>query len=448
MANVLARVGSLLNGRHASTATIQTFVVKVLIVGLNLGTGVITARVLGSDGRGELAAIMLWPQFLAFTLTLGIPQSLVYNLKRYPDPDSRNELYSSALVLAGLMGVVATVVGIVFMPMWLSQYSAATIRAAQFFMLLAPFELIGLVFIAAFEARNEFTFANQLRYSLPIATLIIILGLLGLESRSPVAFGLAYAVPTIPINIWMFLRLCDRYSFRFANLRLTAQRLFDFGIKAYGVDLLSTLSGRIGQALVVGLLTATSMGLYTVALHISRKLNVFEDAINTVLLPKAAARPVPEIVAITGRAVRASTFLTTLCVIPLMIIGPLVITFLYGEEFRGAIPVFRILLIEVLLAGTTWMLSKAFMAAGKPGTVTLLQGFGLGITIPLTLLLVPRYGLVGAGLALLCSTALRFVFILACYPMVLKVKPPSLLLTMADIRYLKTSISQRNKSKG
>lgn len=441
LSNVVTRVRSLLDGRKGSTATIQTFLVKVCIITINMGTGIVTARILGSQGRGEMAAIILWPQFLAYTLTLGIPQSLLYNLKKHPD--RKSELYSTALIVSTLLGFVAAAVGIFFMPQWLSQYSTTTIRAAQWFMLTSPISLLGLVFSAAFEARSEFTFSNQIRYFIPLTTLAALLVLMLLGINNPIAFGMAYILPPIPIGIWMFVRLLSRYDFKLSNFKESVQTLLDYGFKAYGIDLIGSLSGRIGQALVVGLLTPTAMGLYTVAISLSRALNTFEEAINVVFLPKASARPIPEIVMLTGRAVRVSAFLTLLCVLPLMFLGPFFLHLLYGEEFVEATTVFRILLIEVLFSGINWLLAKAFMAAGKPGVVTVLQGTGLAITIPLMIVLIPRYGLSGAGFSLLASTGIRFVLILLSYPLIFKTMPPSLMLNMQDLHYLRQTLLSR-----
>ncbi|TVQ16883.1 MAG: polysaccharide biosynthesis protein [Leptolyngbya sp. DLM2.Bin15] len=444
MRKVFNQVRSLLSGKSGITAAIQTFVVKVLVITINMGTGIITARVLGSAGRGELAAVILWPQFLAYALTLGVPQSLLYNLKRYPD--EKSELFSTALVLSFMLGILASGIGIIFMPYWLSQYSPNIIRAAQWFMLASPLSLLSMVFAASFEARDEFTFSNQIRYFIPLSTLVFLLLLLAFDVDNPITFGMAYVLPSVPVGIWMFTRLWSRYQFSMQNMYSASKRLLDYGIKAYGIDLIGSLSGKIGQALVVGMLTATSMGLYTVAISLSRVLNTFEEAVNIVLLPKASARPLPEIILLTGRAVRASTFLTLLCVAPLLVLGPFFLTLLYGEDFAPAAPVFRILLVEVLISGTSWMLAKSFMAAGRPGVVTVLQGIGLSITVPMMLLLIPRYGLIGAGLALLISTSVRFVLVLASYPLVLKVAPPNLLITMDDVQYIRRSIAKRDQS--
>ncbi len=438
MKSIPNRIGSLLSSHTAASATIQTLVVRIFIIVINMGTGIITARFLGPEGRGEQAAMLLWPQFLAYTITLGLPKSLLYNLKKHPE--EKSELFAAALLMGTGLGMVATLVGIMFMPQWLSQYSPEVIRYAQWFMVTAPLALLGVTFMAAFESQEEFTIANQVRYLGPIGTLTTLVVLILTRAVTPFNVALAYALPSVPIQIWMLTRLWNRFRPRWRGLGESLKWLTSYGLRSYGIDLLGALSGQIGSVLVVGLLTATSMGLYTVALSLSRMLNMFEDAIVTVLLPKAAARPIEEVVALTGRAVRISTFLTLLCIIPLMLLCPVLLSLLYGSEFMGAVPVFRILLIEIMLNGMTWVLAQAFMASGQPGTVTLLQGVGLGLTVPLMLVLIPKYQLVGAGLSLLGSTLARFVFILVSFPLVLKISPPRLLITLKDWRYLKQII--------
>ena len=159
---------------HSSTAAIiQTFASKILILATNIATGIITARFLGPEGRGEQAAMILWPQFLAYTLTLGIPSALQYNLKRYPE--QKSQLLSASLLMGTILGILATCIGILFIPRWLSQYPSDVIRFAQYFMLVAPLSLISVTLAAALEAEGEFSLANRLRYLSPLLTFIVLI---------------------------------------------------------------------------------------------------------------------------------------------------------------------------------------------------------------------------------------------------------------------------------
>lgn len=433
--NVVRWVGS---GRTATAATVQTVLVKILILGINVSTGVITARTLAPQGRGEQAAMAMWPQFLAYTLTLGLPAALRYNLKRYPEEQS--EIFSASLLLSAVLGMAATLIGVVFMPQFLPQYSPEVIHFAQWFMLMAPLILFTTIFVAALEAKEDFTTANQAQYLTPLMTLVFLV-LLALTHRlTPFTAVLAYALPTLPIFFWLLSRLWKNIYPHWYELGSSYKRLINYGLRAYGIDLLGNLSVYLDQVLVVKLLTPTSMGLYAVALSLSRMLNLFPSAIGTVLLPKTAARPVEEVIALTGRAVRVSIVTTVLAAIAVMLLGPLLLQILYGNEYLKAIPVFRILVVDVVIGSTTWILAQPFMALGRPGIVTILQGFSLGITVPLMLLFIPIYGLEGAGLALLGSDVVGLIFAVVSFPLILKVRPPNLIITKADLSVLQKAI--------
>ena len=435
MKNVANSVRWILQGRGGTAATLQTLLARILILALNMGTGIITARFLGPQGRGEQAAIILWPQLLAFLMTLGLPAALRYNLKRYPE--EKSELFSATLLLSIGLGILASLLGILFIPQWLGhQYSAEVVHVAQWFMITAPVGVFWANMVAALEATDDFSTANQGQYLTPLFTLVMLLVLLVTRSLTPITTSLAYILAGLPIFFWILIRLWKRFRPRWHNLGVQYKRLLSYGLRAYGIDLLGTLGSQVDQALVVGLLSPTSMGLYAVALSLSRMLDVFQSAIITVLFPKTAARPIEEVIALTGRAARIGMACSLLAAIGAMLVVPMLLHLLYGSKYVGALPVFRILAIEVVIGGTTWVLAQTFMALGRPGNITIMQGIGLGLTVPLMLVMIPAYGLIGASLALLCSTITRFIFMLASYPLILKVRPPSLLITREDLAFM------------
>ena len=426
-----------LSGKTSSGAVIQTFIVKVFILVINLGTGIISARALGASGRGELAAMGLWPQFLVFILAMGIPRSLQYNLKKFPEEES--EFFTISTLLSLGIGILSILLGIVFIPKWLAEYSEQVIFSARIIMLIAPVPLLAVVFKSIFESRGEFTISNRMYYFHPLMTFTLIFTFVFLNLKSPFIFALAYALPQTPLVIWMFIKLRKHYGLVFKNPLSVSQRLLSFGFRSHGLGLVGYLSTQIGQVLAVGLLASSGMGMYTVALNLTRPLNTIEQSIITVLFPKTASQALPTVISLVGRASRVSIFLTTICVIPLGILAPFLLPILYGNEFIEASTTFRILLLQVLLEGATWMLSQSFMASGRPGVITALQISGLFVTVPLMIWLVPLFGMNGVAFSLLLSTILRFVIVLSCYPLILKIKPPKLLISINEIRDIKKS---------
>ena len=234
----------------------------------------------------------------------------------------------------------------------------------------------------------------------------------------------------------MLVRLWRMYQPSVDSFLDSTRSLLSYGIRAYGIDLCGTMSMYIDQALVVRALAPQMMGTYVVALSLSRILNAFHSSVVMVLFPKAVSQPPDVVRQMTSRAARISTFLTTLAGVGIVSFGPHLLSLLYGREYTGATTVLRILVLEVVLSGGTFVLSQAFMAQERPGVVTALQVIGLLFTLPLMLVLVPRLGIVGAGLALLASTTARLIFVLVSFPLFLKMRIPNVLPKVEDLKFM------------
>lgn len=429
--------------RSGVAAVAQTLFANVFILGINFGTGIITARLLGPYGRGEQAAIILWPQALAFATTLGLPSALLYNLRRHPERAS--QLFSAALLVGTLMGGIATVIGVLFIPRWLTAYPTEVVHFAQLAMFIAPLMLLSLTFNFVLQAREEFTLYNAVRYLNPLVTLLVLVSVALIHDLTPFNSAAAYLLPTVPVFLWMLIRLWKLYRPTWRDLGWAAKRLTSYGVRSYGVDLLGQLSFYLDRIFVVGLLTPVSMGLYTVALSLAQMLKVFQDAAVPVLFPKASGRSVEEAASLAGRAARGSVIMTATAAVGLGIFSPWALGMVYGRQYLDAIPVFRLLLFVMVLDSISYVLFQTFKAVGRPGLVTIPQILGLGLSVPLLLVLVPRYGLEGVGLALLISATVRFVIVLASFPLILKVRVPRLLLTSADLAAIVAAVQEKRE---
>jgi O-antigen/teichoic acid export membrane protein len=411
-------------------AIAQSVSAKMFIIVLNALTGIITARALLPEGRGELAALVLWPVLLGTVFSLGIPSALTFQLNR--DPKRESSLMGAGLLLALVSGLVGAIVGAIFLHSWIPQYSPRIIFFAQIFLVSVPLTSLLAAGRAGVESRNDFTTSNLVLIGSPALTLLWLIVLLVRGGMSPVSAALAYVVVGIVPLAWMFYRVTKILHPSFTGLRQSCRQLFSYGVRSYGIDLCGTMAFYVDQALVVRLLAPEMMGIYVVALSLARILNAFHTSVNMVLFPKAVRRTPKEIVDMASRAMRMNTLLTTVGGIFVIGAGPQLLGLLYGKEYSGANGVLRILVVQIILSGATAVLAQAFMAIGRPGIVTTLQVIGLGLTVPLMLVLIPRLGIVGAGLALLISTVVRFLFVIFSFPLFLKMPMPQLLPNRRD----------------
>jgi O-antigen/teichoic acid export membrane protein len=429
------------NQMNSVWAVAQSIGAKCLIILLNAATGIISARALQPAGRGELATIILWPVFLASALTFGFPSALTFQLKH--NPKKQSQLLGAALLLALLTSVLAILVGLFLMPAWIAQYPPRTILFARIFLITTPLTSLLTVGRGALESRGDFTNSNKLLIWSPAMTTFLLFILLFTHKITPYTAAAAYALVGI-VPVLMMLRQLWRLFQPSLNSFLSSTRmLFSYGIRSYGIDLCGTMALYVDQALVVRALEPKMMGIYVVALSLSRMLNVFHTSVIMVLFPKAV-RQSPEVVReMTSRAMRISTMLTAAAGLGIILLGPQMLSLLYGGQYQVATTVLRILVIEVVLSGAALVLSQAFMALGRPGVITALQVTGLLLAIPLVMVLTPRYGIVGAGLALLISTSTRLICVLLCFPLFLKMRVPDILPKWQDISSITKMIVNR-----
>ena len=209
----------------------------------------LVARTLEAHGRGIQAAISIWPVVLSGLFTLGIPSALRFRIPR--EPRRATEFLSIALIFAAGLGALAILVGVLFVPVWLSKYDASIVRFAQIMLFFIPGTL-GLYMIGAFfEATGRFQQSNSIMYAPPASTLVALIVLATIHRVTPFTSTLAYFIPT---NVLFLIRIWSlRSEIRIPSLdiRTAAATLTSYGVRAFGIDVLATLSTQVDQALVV-----------------------------------------------------------------------------------------------------------------------------------------------------------------------------------------------------
>ncbi len=96
-------------------------------------------------------------------------------------------------------------------------------------------------------------------------------------------------VGIVPV-VWMGWRLWRLVKPSLKSFGNSARLLFSYGIRSYGVDLCGTMAVYVDQVIVVRFLMPDKMGIYVVALSVSRVLNVFHTSVVMVLFPKAVGQ--------------------------------------------------------------------------------------------------------------------------------------------------------------
>ncbi|MGH9161504.1 MAG: lipopolysaccharide biosynthesis protein [Vicinamibacteraceae bacterium] len=428
---VVIRPGGRAATRPLSMIALRCIASRFTWIGLNTVTGILAARALQPQGRGELAAMILWPTLVGGVTAFGLPKALIYHVRR--DSKQAARLAGSAALMSFLITLIGAAVVWHIIPIWLRSQPAHIVFAAQLCVLMAPVYSLSTLGQAAWEANGHFGRSN-LSQLLPPCLIIVGLGVqIWLGVLTPASAAATYVLAGVPAFIWMLASIGRDYRPTLRGASRVWRSLLHYGTRSFGGGLAGILSIYLDQVLVVGLVGAASMGIYAVAINLARVVDAANTSVATIMFPKVVGLEPRQIAREVARSARLGSIAGILIAAAVLVAGPFLLRWLYGPAFVPAIQILPILVCRIIVVGFAHMLLQAFSAAGRPGITTAIQLSTVAVSIPLTLTLVPWLGLVGAALSLLIAASVRLLLTLVGYRMILHVPLPRLWINGEDL---------------
>lgn len=419
---------------------------NIAVLVLTFLISILTARILGVEGRGELTAIIFWPTLMTGLIGFGLPTSIIYHLKQ--DQYRANDYFRVAIAFLVPAGLAAGAVAYVGLPLWLEGYSDTAVTLAQIYSILSiPLLLINSILSAIFKSFNKFNVYNGIVVSIPLLNAIGLTTLWLVGYFTLVTSTIVYILSLIVVVGYAVWASRKYVTMGLTFNSLSARPLFGYGIKVFGMDVLGTLYGQADKLIIVSMLTSRDLGLYAVVFSLSRIFNSVQLAITDVLFPKVTGMDPDKIITMTSRAFRISTMLMLIIFVPSMIVGRVMLELLFGPEFADASPTFYLLCLECIFGGSSWILASSFNAIGRPGLVLFRQIIAITVNVVLFFIFAPLFGLIGIALALLTGSLVRLLITLVQIPRVFKIRLSQVLYDKNDLLILKKIITEKIRRK-
>jgi O-antigen/teichoic acid export membrane protein len=245
---------------------------------------------------------------------------------------------------------------------------------------------------------------NLIQISLAAVSLILVVVLVGflrLGVDGAVAGAVAITVLTA-VAVMVAVHRLGRSSpggphSSLAGMASYAARLYPSSLSGYFVYRADTY---IIQALMLG--PQAALGLYSMAVTMAELVFYVPDSITTIFLPRVAGSTPEEANRLVGRVGRLTTLLTiavALALIPAAFLG----IHLILPKFVDCLPAFVVLLPGVISLSVAKVMTSYVNGRGRPGLVAIGTVASLVLNVALNLVLIPRFGIVGASLSSLIS---------------------------------------------
>jgi|GEM_PF-729796 len=335
--------------------------------GILVVSGVLVARVLGVEGRGELALIILVPGILAQMGLLGLPFAVTHFIAREP-ANARvtvGRLAPVAFGLTALLVVLHAVVLLLVLP-----GKSDEVRLAAVLTLFAIPGLVGQQYgLAILQGQQRFAWMSTVRpapagmYALGVLAIFA----LGKESLVPVVLAWMSSV-VLGAALLLGVAVQGLRGARSEAPGPPRREMLAFGLRGHlgSMSLLETMP--VDQAIVGILCGPAALGLYVVGLAFTNLPRFVGQSIGMVAYPHISGI---EDARLAKRAVLRFTALSTLaCILVVGMIG-LAASFLvpafFGRDFNDSVGLLYLLLPGAFFYGIRRTLGAAISGMGRPG---------------------------------------------------------------------------------
>lgn len=376
----------------------QVFGGQMAMMVIGVGTSVVTANALGPHDRGLFQLLVLLPVTLGNFAKLGIPQASVYFMRRQGASASQvasNSVWI-ALVMGGLMAIACW-----FGRDWLlvNLLKDAPRDVLPPILALIPLILLQTYFLGIAQAQERFREFNIQQVMPNLLALIGMTIVLWVFHWGLIGAVLTHCAIGTFMTGWLVLRIHRVAPIRFRVDPTLARQMLGFGGKSYVQTLAATQHQRLDQYLIGYFLSPGQVGLYAIAVNMTNVLTRVWESTGTVLFPKLAGADERSAHATTARVARHTVFLTVIGALVIVVVGPISIYVLYDEKFRPAIYPMLWLLPGLVMMALYQILTRNFTSRGKQEINIVAAVLALALNVGLNVVLIPKWGIVGAAIA-------------------------------------------------
>jgi O-antigen/teichoic acid export membrane protein len=404
---------SILKSANFLRHSFQTFFFQSSVTVLGVVLTVLSARILGPEGKGILSLLILLPVLAVTFGRLGIGNSIIYHAPRV----SHSHLVFNGMALISVIGILVSFLALSFVLL---------LRHSLFKNLPLPWLLLmcGMIvffflydFMASlFIALYHINLRNWMVVLFPAANIVFfVIFVIVLKGKVKGAIG-AWSLGLIFSVMVSWRWLIKRAFWRIGKIDLALmKKLLRFGVQSHVGTLLELLNYRADYLLVNLFAGPSSVGLYSCSVNMAEISWKMPEAAAIVLLPNVARMPLAQAQALTQKICRLVLFLVFVSCIFLVIFRKIIILILFGKAFLPSEEALLILLPGFIAFALWKILAYGLLAQGYPQKYSLTSGLAFFTMIILDLLFIPQKGIAGAAWASTIAYFFATILVIAIY---------------------------------
>lgn len=379
------------------------------IAGLTAAT-VMVARSGGATAVGSYALLRMLPGLVGVLAAAGLPGAMPYFLSA--GRRGRAGLWPTIVGIATLGSVLGTTVWWALTPLLRETFfrldSTTLVAAAGLTVSTQLVMTLGKTALQGLEDRRgaDAVIAAEEVFFVPIYALaLVVLG----SGSAPVVWALAVA--DLLVGGWAWTRVARVLHWRRGGMARAphgiwgrpemplTREIASYGMRGQVGGVLTLLNTRLDFAILGAWAGPAVLGSYAVASKYAELLRLPSLALTWITYPRLVGLDTATAARRAMALARPALLAVALAAIPVFALAGPVTRLLYGSGFESAVRPAQVIAAGMVLSGAAGAASGYLYGRGRPGLNSAVLAVGLGATVVLDLLLIPRYGAMGAAVA-------------------------------------------------
>lgn len=407
----------------------STFGIKVIIAILNLVIVIILSRSIGAAGKGEASLIVTSiAMILLFSNMIG-GSTLVYFVPRY-----NTFLLFLLSNLWSLFVAIIAFVALKFFPAVPEIFVMPVIILS----LLNSFLATNLTILLGKEKIMSNNYISLLQTVINVLVLLFLIN--GFQQVDIYSYiNSLYAAMALCLLVSTILVIPYFKEISFHESKKLLRQLIKIGLLNQAGHIMKFMSFRISYYVLISYSGEGVLGVYSNGISLIESLLLISNSFAAVLYPKIAnSTDIKFAQTLTLQMTKISIIICIVALIPLLLLPSQFWVWLFGSEFKDVKQVIILLSPGILFYNITLIIGHYFSGIGKYKVNTVANFIGLLITVVLSVLVIPTYGIFEAGIISSISYLGIAIFVVVYFAKEAEIKIHQLLPSVSDFNWLKT----------
>lgn len=391
--------------RGLTTNILRTFSTQIPSLIISIISGIFLTRLLGAEGKGVYAIFYANIEIMVMLFLIGCDMGIIYFGSNKKIDFSKIQGIAIYILLLFIPALFIILLSSNLNFVFPENYDSLFFKL--FLLGMFSLQMLNTLIAAFLKTTKSFKYINRISLINSFFNLITYAFLFYLDSKGylNISIRFIFSVSLIILGLnslmWLysFIKEVDFKPKFNLDLKKDIFPFFKYIFPVFISLIINFLNYRFDIWIVSYYKGNTQLGIYVLAVNFAQFILLYSKIIGGVMMPYLSEDNEKQRIKYFTVYSRVNFLSVILMVTMLAIIGDFLLVMLYGAEFSLSSEPFSILLIGMIFTAMSQLFSIMLFSNGKNNVVLLANSIALITTVILDLLLIPKYGIIGAAWA-------------------------------------------------